>query len=162
MLQVLRRRIILQFSSAGLPVLFGSTWNLPPTQASASLSPVFFLPVSPHNFSISIPIPFMLLRTHHRPNNQAPSSLHEQLYVLSTEQIAGLLPALESIALKLTWGFWFKVVTHLIIDCGSVSVWSEILGISKSTIALRLTCVVILSGLRSRNPAVFIKTLVES
>jgi hypothetical protein len=37
----------------------------------------------------------MKLRVRHSPNNQAPHSLKEQRYVLSKEQIAPLLPALE-------------------------------------------------------------------
>jgi hypothetical protein len=37
----------------------------------------------------------MKLRVRHSPNNQAPHSLKEQRYVLSKEQIAHLLPALE-------------------------------------------------------------------
>jgi hypothetical protein len=38
----------------------------------------------------------MKLRVRHSPNNQTPHSLQEQRYVLSKEQIAVLLPALES------------------------------------------------------------------
>ena len=38
----------------------------------------------------------MKLRCRHRPNNQVPHSLQEQSYVLSKQQIADLLPALES------------------------------------------------------------------
>jgi hypothetical protein len=37
----------------------------------------------------------MKLRVRHSPNNQAPHSLKEQRHVLSKEQIARLLPALE-------------------------------------------------------------------
>ena len=48
----------------------------------------------PH-FFISRFLLVMKPRVRHCPNNRAPSSLHEQLFILSKEQIAVLLPHLE-------------------------------------------------------------------